>query len=156
VFLAKLHARTSQPEVPPIQIYYVKYLARSLVWPDRFPNHQWRDAGGKHCNFSSHEELPPTRLGSPYNDSLENHMSFPNIVVAIPQPGLEVPNSTQFTKTEYQTLPELENFSDLSGQTSNQGSKNTLQSSTADFTSGYPNSLRTGRKPPKYTQIALL
>jgi hypothetical protein len=31
VFLAKLHIRTSQPEVPPIQIYYVKYLAMSLV-----------------------------------------------------------------------------------------------------------------------------
>jgi hypothetical protein len=36
VFLAKLHTRTSQPEVPPIQIYYVKYLAMWLVWPDRF------------------------------------------------------------------------------------------------------------------------
>jgi hypothetical protein len=31
-----IHAQTSQPEVPPIQIYYVKYLAKSLVWPDRF------------------------------------------------------------------------------------------------------------------------
>jgi hypothetical protein len=36
VFLAKLYARTSQPEVPAIQIYYVKYLAKSLVWPGRF------------------------------------------------------------------------------------------------------------------------
>jgi hypothetical protein len=32
VCLAKLHT----PEVPPIQIHYVKYLAMSLVWPDRF------------------------------------------------------------------------------------------------------------------------
>jgi hypothetical protein len=36
MFLAKLHAWTRQPKVPPIQIYYVKYLAKSLVRPDRF------------------------------------------------------------------------------------------------------------------------
>jgi hypothetical protein len=39
VFLAKFEhrpAQTSWLEVPLIQIYYVKYLAQSLVWPSRF------------------------------------------------------------------------------------------------------------------------
>jgi hypothetical protein len=31
-----MHGPVSQKYVPPIQIYYVKYLAKSLAWPDRF------------------------------------------------------------------------------------------------------------------------
>jgi hypothetical protein len=54
-------------------------------------------------------------------------MSFSNIVVALLQPRLEVPNSIQFAKTGYQTLPELEHLSDLSGQTSKSATQSSVR-----------------------------
>jgi hypothetical protein len=41
---------------------------------------------GEHCNFSSQEELPSHKAEQSVERRLENHMSFPNIVVALLQP----------------------------------------------------------------------
>ena len=55
MFLAKLHSRTSQPEVPLIQMYYIKYLFKSLVWPDRFHEPPVVTCGRYETGISSHK-----------------------------------------------------------------------------------------------------